>query len=103
MGRRGRPIPSPHLDRPTFVGNLLRCFLWQTCPQAFALPLAHRVRFVRIIVGEGLIGSHATPGGDHRNCVSLLREFPLFLLFNNPGGTDKHHRFFYARAIFPLS
>jgi hypothetical protein len=44
------------------------------------------VRCVRITAGVGPIGSHATPGGDHRNCVLLSRAFPLFLFSTNPGG-----------------
>jgi hypothetical protein len=86
-GWMGRPIPSPHLDSPTFVGKRVRCFPWQNPPRAFPLPLARLVRFVGIIAGEGLTDSVAPPGSDLRTCASLRPSSPPFLLSRNTAGT----------------
>jgi hypothetical protein len=59
------------------------------------LPLAHRVRCVRITVGVGKIGSHAMPGGDHPNYASRLLAFPHSSPATNTGGTGKQRSFFY--------
>ena len=65
---------------PTGVGNMWRCFPWLKSSRRPSLLLVHPVPCVRIIAGVGRIGSHATPGGDHRNSVSLSLAFLLFSL-----------------------
>ncbi len=50
---------------PTGVGNMSRCFPWLKPSWGPSLQLVHPVRCVRIIAGIGMIGAHATPGGDH--------------------------------------
>jgi hypothetical protein len=44
-------------------------------PLSVPLLLVLLVPCVHITVGAGLIDSHATPGGDHHACVSLLQAF----------------------------
>ncbi len=62
----------------TGVGSTLRSFPWFRPSKRFCLLLAHLVPSVRITEGRGTTGSHTTPGLDHRDCVSLLPESPLF-------------------------
>jgi hypothetical protein len=69
-------VPGP----PTGAGNMWRCFPWLGPSRRPSLLLVHPVPSVRIIAGVGRIGSHATPGGDHRSSVSLSLAFPLFQL-----------------------
>src|SRR5437764_11794511 len=59
------------------AGKTSRSFRLPACRRAFPLPLAHLVRCDRIIVGEGLIGSHAMPGLDQHNGASPKPSFPL--------------------------
>ena len=61
------PFVAP--GSPTGVGNMWRCFHWLKPSRRPSLLLVHPVPCVRIIAGVGMIGSHATPGGDHRTCV----------------------------------
>ena len=65
---------------PTGVGNMLRCFPWLKASGRQNLLLVHPAPFVRAIAGVGAIGSHATLGGDHHNCVSPSQAFPLVWL-----------------------
>jgi hypothetical protein len=67
-------VPGP----PTGAGNMLRCFPWLKTSRRPSHLLVHPVLSVRIIAGVGRIGSHATPGSDHRSSVSLSLAFPLF-------------------------
>ncbi len=79
---------------PTGVGNMWRCFHWLKPSQRPSLLLVHLVRCVRIIAGVGRIGSHATPGGDHRTCVLPWLVFLIFWLGTNQGGTGHHRSYF---------
>ncbi len=54
---------------PTGAGNMLKCFHWLRPSRRPSLLLVLLVRCVRIRAFVGRIGSHATPGGDHHNCV----------------------------------
>ncbi len=64
----------------TGVGNTPRCLHLRKFLRVFLLCPAPLVPCVRIIAGVGMTDSHATPDGDHRNCVSLSQAFPPFLL-----------------------
>jgi hypothetical protein len=99
---------------PTGAGNTSRYFRWRTCPRVFSLPLAHRVPYVLIAAGVGMIVSHAMPGGDRHNCALRLLAFPLFSPLANTGGSRKRRDSFHdvsspsewitrAKIICPLS
>src|SRR5258708_5455602 len=66
--------------------QVLRLFRSSNSLSGFLLPPVLLVLCVRIPVGTGVTDSRATPGGDHRNCVSRLRAFQLLLLSINTGG-----------------
>jgi hypothetical protein len=100
LGRCGRSSTSPHLDDPTFVGNTLRSFPWFRPSRRPGLLLVHPVPCVRITAGEGMIGSPAMPGSDHRTCVSQSLVFLIFWRGTNQGGTG-HHRSSFNTVFSP--
>jgi len=69
------------LGWPIGAGNRSRFFHCLKSRRVFLPLLVLPVRSVRITAGEGLIGSHAMPGGDHHKCASLLLEFLHFSLY----------------------
>ena len=85
------------LGRPIGVGNTSKCSYWQKFPGALLLHPALLAPYVRITVGVGMIDLHATLGGDHRNCVSLLLVFLLFSLVTNTGGICSQRNVFHDR------
>ncbi len=102
VGRRGRSSASPHLDSPTFVGNLLRCFHWLKLSRRLGLLLVPLVLCVHIRACVGATGLHATLGGDHPDCMSLSQAFPLFLLSTNTAGISSTSEAFFHKVSSSL-
>jgi hypothetical protein len=75
------------------AGNMSRCFLLRKCLNMPLHLLVHRVRYVRITVGIGVIGSQEMPGGDQPNCALRSLAFPHSSLVSSKGGTSKHSSF----------
>jgi hypothetical protein len=76
--RCGRSSASPYLDRPLAPAICGGASLGWVPAGGQASSSSTSCRPAGIIAGVGRIGSHATPGGDHRSSVSLSLAFPLF-------------------------